>query len=164
MGQHDTPRFPICLKPFQRDEAPALFEIFFKAVRDGTCEHYDRAQRYAWAPYRRMPAAWPDRLDRQYSIVARLQGRIVGFMTLDEDGYLDLAYVHPDHKGCGIGTKLYQDIEAEALHKGLHVLTTEASHLARPFFARHGWDEVEKQKIERHGVTLENFRMEKVLD
>lgn len=163
MGQHERPVFPVTIRRYRDGEAPALHRIFYKAVRHGTAAFYSDAQRRAWAPSSRMPERWNARLVEQFTLVATVEGRIVGFMSLADHGYLDLAFVLPDHKSSGVGSRLYTEIESEARHQKLHFLTTEASHAARPFFLRHGWQDVEKQTVERHGVALENFRMEKAL-
>ncbi len=163
MGHPAKPAFPITIRPYRAGEAEALHGVFFKTVREGTASHYSERQRRAWAVTDKMPDQWNARLGDQFTLVATVEGRIVGFMSLRHGGYVDLAYVLPEHKGFGIGTQLYDGIEAEANNRGEPKLTTEASHLARPFFKRQGWTEIEKQIVERHGVTLENFRMEKLL-
>ena len=38
---------------------------------------------------------------------------------------------------------------------------THASITARPFFERRGWRVVKEQRVERRGVALTNFVMEK---
>lgn len=163
MGHHEKPSFPVTIRRFRDGEAGALHQVFFKTVREGTGEFYSEVQRRAWAANSRMPTRWIKRLADQFTVVATIEGRIVGFMSMAANGYVDLAYVLPHHKGLGIGSRLYEEIEAEARNRALTILTTEASHLARPFFKRQGWTEVAKQQVERLGITLENFRMEKLL-
>ena len=52
---------------------------------------------------------------------------MVGFMTLDTDGYIELAFVRSDLSGRGIGQSLYKLIEARVVADGIERLTTEAS-------------------------------------
>ena len=40
-------------------------------------------------------------------------------------------------------------------------VTTHASITARPFFEKRGYRVVKEQQVERHGVLLTNFVMEK---
>lgn len=42
--------------------------------------------------------------------------------------------------------------------------TVHASRTARPFFEQRGYRVLAEQQVERRGVTLTNFRMEKTLD
>ena len=62
-----------------------------------------------------------------------------------------------------IRIRRYDAIHEEAVTLGLRRLHSEASHLARPFFERQGWSVVRAQSLERDGVSLTNFVMEKVL-
>ena len=152
------------IRPFRDDDASAAAQIFFNSVRLGTRDYYDEAQRVAWAP--RVPEAtkWLSRLKSQTVFVAERSGRVVGFMTLAAEGYIDLAFVASDAIGQGIGKELYDAILAEALNLRVPRLHAEASHLARPFFERQGWSVVESQTVTRgDDVAIPNFVMEKEL-
>jgi putative acetyltransferase len=54
-------------------------------------------------------------------------------------------------------------IEGRARVHGHTRLETEASLLAEPFFARHGWRVLQRQEVERDGVKIPNAVMEKRL-
>ena len=88
---------------------------------------------------------------------------MVGFMSLEPQGRIDLAYVAPRVVGSGVAWRLYQALEAEARRRGLMGLRTEASLSARPFFERQGWQVEAEQEVERDGISLRNFRMSKQL-
>ena len=78
-------------------------------------------------------------------------------------GYLDLAFVEKGAQGTGVAEAAYLVLENRARAARLSRLSSDASHLAKPFFARHGWACLGPQTVERDGVTLENWRMEKAL-
>ena len=103
------------------------------------------------------------RLGDSLTLVADGADGPLGFMTLKDDGELDLAFVRPDARGSGIATKLYLALERAASERGLTRLRTEASYPARRFFLKQGWHELAEQQVERDGVSLTNFRMEKRL-
>ncbi|WP_127106132.1 GNAT family N-acetyltransferase [Pararhodobacter zhoushanensis] len=144
-------------------EADQLGTVFFDAVRQGAAGFYDADQRRAWAP--RVPAGpdWARRLTGQQTLVARVAGKPVGFMTLDAQGYIDLAFVAPAHQRQGVGGRLYARIEDLAQEAGLERLHAQASHLVRGLFEQQGWRVLREQQSERAGVTLTNFVMEKRL-
>lgn len=96
-------------------------------------------------------------------MVAREAGQPVGFMTLDSDGYIDLAFVAPAHQRRGIGGRLYARIETLARDAGMWRLHSQASYLVRGLFEQQGWTVVREQRVERSGVALTNFVMEKRL-
>ncbi|MBL3610206.1 GNAT family N-acetyltransferase [Rhodovulum sulfidophilum] len=172
MGRPDLPR------PRRRDLSPAAPRVrmrlrrarpgdggptralFHDAVHRGAALSYSPAERDAWSPSPEAPPDWEDKLLSRHTVIAEIRGLPAGFMTLGRDGYLDFAYVSPDWTGRGIGRALLQAILREARRSGLDHLSTEASLVARPFFARHGWRETARQSVIRHGVALTNFRME----
>lgn len=151
------------ISKFAPADADQLGLIFFDAVRKGAAGFYDEAQRMAWMPSAPSGPGWVTRLASQKTLVARISGHPVGFMTLDAEGYIDLAFVAPDHHRQGIGQALYEQIETLARDAGAPRLYSQASFLARGLFAKNGWDVVRKQRIEKAGVTLTNFLMEKRL-
>ncbi|WP_078604495.1 GNAT family N-acetyltransferase [Thioclava sediminum] len=148
---------------FRISEADQLGVIFFDAVREGAREFYNFEQRRAWASGPPSGPNWASRLTAQRTVVARLVGQPVGFMTLDDDGYIDLAFVAPGYQRQGVGGSLYARIEAIARDGVIARLHSHASYLARGLFEQQGWDVVREQKIERAGVTLTNFLKEKRL-
>lgn len=144
------------------DAAPAA-QIFYDAVHIGAKEFYDEDQRNAWAPKIPDTDVWCKRLKSQTTYIAERDGVVVGYMTLDDQGYIDLTFVAPQFAGKGIARKLYEIVEKDALDRGITHLTSNASYLARPFFERQNWLVLKQQIIERGDVTLANFVMEKYL-
>ena len=86
-------------------------------------------------------------------------GASQGFMSLEDDGHLDMAYVAPALRGTGLSTQLYAAVLGLAHAKRLEHLYTEASRLARPFFERQGWKADAEERVERNGVFIPRFRM-----
>ena len=153
----------ILVRRFMESDADALGRVYFDAVRFGTTEFYDEAQRQAWAPAPPTGDSWRERLKSQYTFVAEQQGIVIGFMTLRADGLIDFAFVAPDHIGQGVAKKLYAGLIQHAQAIGLQCLHTEASHLARRFFERQGWRVLKEQIVKKRGVAMTNFLMEKNL-
>jgi len=94
-------------------------------------------------------------------LVAEDDTGVVGFMTVDETGYIDLAFVRPDRIRTGVATEIYKQIEMASKENGQTRLFSNASELAKPFFERHGWTVRRTQQVERDGVKMTNYRMEK---
>ena len=144
-------------------EDATLYGIFFEAARIGARDHYTDAQRQAWAPHCDMPKGWADKLGQMQTWVGEVEGEVAGFMAMRDDsptdGYLDIAFVRPRWMGRGVAQALYGIILERARARGLIRLTTHASHLARPFFARQGWRVDYPETVERDGEALERFAM-----
>lgn len=155
------------LRRFYETDAAACGALFYRAVHEGAAEHYTPEQRAAWAPWQVPPPEVLERLAarlcEEITWVAEEQDALQGFMSLRIDGYLDMAFVAPERRRTGLAGQLYEKIEAAARDLGLTRLNTEASHLARHFFARRGWQLDAAQQVERRGVLIPNFRMSKAL-
>lgn len=148
------------IRAYRPEDAAALAQIFYDAVHIGTASYYTAAQRAAWAPICPTAEVWRARLQGLTTFVAA-DPAPAGFMALRPDGYLDLAFVAPDQQGRGIGSALHDAVLAHARSLTLHSLTVEASLAAHRFFLHHGWQELARQTIPRHGEQIENFRMQR---
>ncbi|MBM9595357.1 GNAT family N-acetyltransferase [Roseitranquillus sediminis] len=152
----------LTLRRMRPGEEGRLWEVLRSAVLKGTAEHYDDAQRKAWAPSK-PEISWPARLSVDACFVALLDTLVVGFMAADEHGHIDLAYVLPDMKNSGIGTRLLERIEGEMQLNGVRRLTTDASLVAQPFFERRGWTSGRTETVTRNGQSLRRVKMHKNL-
>lgn len=152
----------ISIRPLAADDGPHLARIFFCAVYDGTRAHYTFNQRRAWAGDAIEAARWQEAAEMT-GFVAQIDDEPVGFMTIDDAGHIEFAFVLPSVAGTGIGRKLYEAVEAKARAAGATTLTVEASEVAKPFFERQGWTALFRQSVVRRNVTLTNHKMEKAL-
>ena len=141
------------LRAYRGSDLPAILSLFRDTVHTVCARDYTRSQLDAWAPAELDAAAWDASLLAHHTLVAEENGVIVGFADLGSDGYLDRLYVHRDWQGRGVATAL-----CDALPDAR---STHASITARPFFEKRGWHVVREQQVERRGVLLTNFVMEK---
>ncbi|UOA28640.1 GNAT family N-acetyltransferase [Pseudosulfitobacter sp. DSM 107133] len=146
------------------EDGEAAAAVFFDAVHNGTADVYSVEQRRAWAGDAPDPARWRKRFADISGFAAEADGVLGGFMTLDAEGYIDLAFVKAALAGHGVGRALYARIEKQARTEGIAQLTTEASKKARPFFARMGWRVDTEQVVVRNGTALVNYKMSKSLE
>ena len=90
------------------------------------------------------------------TLVAEENG-ILGFGDIDETGYFDRLYVRGDAQGRGVATALCDALEAPYARIVAHVSLT-----ARRFFEGRGYHVLREQQVERHGILLTNFVMERL--
>lgn len=152
----------IGLQPYQPGEAAALAELFYRTVHAVCLGDYTQEQVDVWADGQVNIAAWEKSFLAHDTLVARMNGEIVGFADLD-GGYLDRLYVHKDYQRQGVATALVQALETLAGSRGELRMTTHGSITARPFFEKWGWRVVKEQQVARKGLLLTNFVMEKTL-
>lgn len=134
----------------------------YDAVRHGPSA-YSAEQRQAWAPEPRSGADWYDRLRTQAIFVAEDDGTIVGFMSLADRGYLDLAFIRPDNQGTGLFRRLFQELQTFAQKSDVNRLRVHASVMAQPAFSAMGFHIVREETVELGGRSFQRFEMIKTL-
>ena len=152
------------IRPFRRDDAPALARLFHDAVHRIGRRHHSQAQVDAWSPAVPDPARlteWGE--DGRLFLVAVEADEPVAFGDLESDGHLDHLYCRTDRAGTGVTAVLYAAIEAAARERGLARLYVEASEPARRFFLRQGFAVEQRRDFDLNGVALHNYRMTKSL-
>ncbi|SFS90392.1 Acetyltransferase, GNAT family [Sulfitobacter marinus] len=153
----------VSIRPLKPTDSTQAVQVFFDAIHRGTADVYSAEQRQAWAGTSPDIDGWRNRFVGVQGFAAETAGQLAGFMTIDEKGYIDLAFVGPDAMGQGIGRKLYEAVETRAREFRVKALSTHASEKARPFFERMGWSVDRAQTVEKRGVTLTNYKMSKPL-
>lgn len=147
------------LREYRSEDCPALGRLFYETVHRVNARDYTGPQLDAWAPEVPDLRAWDASFLAHRTLVAWEGGEILGFGDLDLEGrYLDRLYVRWDAQGRGVATALCDALEALA---GPGTIHTDASVTARPFFEGRGYRVIREQQVERRGVKLTNFRMEK---
>lgn len=145
------------LRCYQSSDCREMAELFYHTVHTVNARDYTQEQLDAWATGQVDLDKWDQSFQKHYSVVAVEHNVIVGFGDIDQTGYLDRLYVHADDQRKGIATAICNRLEAAVAGK----LTTHASITARPFFEKRGYHVVKKQEVERQGILLTNFVMEK---
>lgn len=96
--------------------------------------------------------------------VAELDGTLAGFVRVEENGFVDLLYVHPNYERGGVGRTLMQTAKSWAVNHGASRFEAEVSIAARVFFEAMGFVVEEEQTVERKGILLTNFHMTRNVD
>lgn len=152
------------VRKYQIGDELRIGEIYYDAVHQLTCDHYNERQRHAWATPIRDDHAWAEkwrqRCERKQPWVAVVNGEVAGFIEFDADGHVDCTYVSPAFAGKGHMSAIMDRIFEEARQKNLIRLYAEVSITARPFFERHGFRFVRDNPHSVRGVPILNYIME----
>lgn len=151
------------LRPFLKEDAGMLAEIMCASIEELTQADYDEDQRLAWISVLEDGDAFVKRLSEQLTILAIVEGEIVGFASLRGKDELDLLYVHPDVVREGIGSMLVDALEKLAGARGASSMLTNASETARPFFEKRGYVAQSRNTVMIGGEWLPNTAMRKEL-
>lgn len=151
----------IILRAYRPDNLSQIEELFYDTVHTVNARDYSPEQLQAWAAGRIDREEWNRSLLEHRSIVAVKGREIVGFGDIDSTGYLDRLYIHKAYQGQGIATAICDRLESTAAEGRILV---HASLTARPFFEKRGYRVGKEQQVERRGVLLTNFQMEKKIE
>lgn len=151
------------LRRFRAGDEPALYRVYFSAVHQIASRDYSLEQVNAWAPVERDEELGDNRMRAINPFVVELDDEIVGYANVQSSGYIDHFFVSGFKPLLGIGRMLMERIHKEAELLCLAELTADVSKTAEPFFARHGFQVVERRSPVRRSVVLHNALMRKVL-
>ncbi|WP_416350930.1 GNAT family N-acetyltransferase [Rivularia sp. UHCC 0363] len=156
---------PISMKIrlFNKQDAEQIARLFHQTVREVNISNYSVNQVKAWAPDDIYFRDWINVCSQKFTYVADNNGIIAGFGELEPNGHIDCFYCHKDYQRMGVGSKIYQAIEAKAYELEIHRLYVEASITAKPFFQRMGFSVIKEQQVECRGENFINYVMEKYL-
>ena len=146
------------LRDYTKTDCAELAELFYDTVHTVNAKDYTQEQLDAWATGKVNLEAWNESFQAHHTVVAEMDGQIVGFGDMDETGYLDRLYVHKDYQRRGVAAAICDALEQRTKAAEF---TTHASITARPFFEKRGYTVAREQQVERRGVWLTNFVMKK---
>lgn len=145
------------LRKYKPADCKELSELFYNTVHTVNAKDYTKEQLDVWATGQVDLEKWNQSLQDHFSVVAVEDGIIAGFGDIDSTGYLDRLYVHADYQGKGIAAAICCQLEQAAQGS----IYTHASITARPFFEKRGYNVIRGQQMERQGIFLKNYVMQK---
>lgn len=125
---------------------------------------YNSDQINAWKSGAENEERWLQVMNSQLVIIAKINGQMAGFCTVDKGKYIDLFFVHKDFQQQGVARKMYTFIEQEAIIRKEKTLTADVSKTARSFFEKMDFKVVQEQTVQVKGIGLTNYKMEKELN
>ena len=151
------------LRPFLIEDAPLLAEIFRASIEELAADDYSESQQEAWASSADDEEAFAQRLAKQLTLIATLNGSPVGFASLANNDTVDMLYMHPTATGQGGGTMLIDALEKLSAARGAKRLTADVSDTAQDFFTKRGFTARQRNTLQIGGEWLANTTMEKQL-
>ena len=146
------------IRAYRPEDCTELAELFYHTVHTANAKDYTAQELEAWACGTVDLEAWNSSFLAHTTLVAEADGRLVGFGDMDASGYLDRLYIHADYQGQGIATAICDRLESAVTAERF---CTQASVTARPVFEKRGYRVRRSQHVERRGVLLKNYLMEK---
>jgi len=146
------------------NELKEIKELFTQTVSSIKKDEYNAEQLKVWASSAQNDdEKWLDKIINQYFLVAKMDGKIVGFASLEDNSLVDMLYVHKDFQGKGIAQKLISVLERKAEINHSEKIMSNVSLTARSFFEKNGFTVVKEQKNTINDVPIPNLKMVKKL-
>ena len=153
----------IQIRRFRPGEEAALFDVYYSAIHLIAIRDYSEVQVNAWAPADLDKDLWASRISGINPFVAEINGEVVGYADVQENGYIDHFFVSGKHPRQGIGRSLMETLLSEAKRLEITELTSDVSRTAQPFFERFGFQVVEQRVPIVRGVEVPNALMRRLL-
>ena len=145
------------IRKYEITDCEEIAELFYNTVHSINAKDYTKEQLDVWATDKIDLEKWNKSLLQNYSIVAIDKDTIIGFWYIDKTGYIYHLFVHKEYQKKGVATAIWNKLEQSIQGK----IFTYASITAKPFFPKRGYLVIKKQEVERQGIYLTNFVMEK---
>ncbi|MBS0028905.1 GNAT family N-acetyltransferase [Chitinophaga sp. 22321] len=150
------------IRPATLQDIPQLKSLYQGTITHINRAHYNPEQIRAWAATGERITSLENKIKSQHFYAAvTTDEQITGFASLEDDGELDMMYVHKDYQRQGIAAMLIKQLYKKAAELGLKTLVAYVSITARPFFEKQGFKAVETQQVQLGEVMLENYKMVK---
>ncbi|MCA9398098.1 GNAT family N-acetyltransferase, partial [candidate division WWE3 bacterium] len=108
------------LRPYKNSDLESVAHLFTASIHGLAIDHYDAAQRAAWAPQPPDLSEWNERLNGLHTVVAEDDdNELAGFLSYAMNGYIGLLYVSPRHPRRGVASLLYRKIESTLSFAGI---------------------------------------------
>lgn len=153
----------IALRPYQAGDLPAVVETYVASIHALAAPYYTAEQLAAWAPRNPDVAKWQERLAGLHTVIAEANGKLAGFISYTDAGYLDLLFVNAKFARRGVATRLYLQVESAWICAGVTRATTHASLAARAFFESQSFAVEQEENVACRGTFLRRFAMGKAL-
>ena len=145
-------------------DIPEMRKLFRATVLTVNSKDYTKEEVEDWASCGDSVEYWKELLAKNdYVGVLDGKGNIIGFSSMNTDGYLHSMFVHKDWQGKGVATLLLSEVEKMARRYEVHKINVEVSITARPFFEKRGYKVVKEQKARANRLWLTNYVMEKAI-
>jgi putative acetyltransferase len=153
----------ISLRPFLSTDIKRCLAIFRDAIDGAASEDYSEDQREAWKSRADDAAAFGARIGGALTLLASIDGAIVGFASLKAPATVEMLYVDPEYSRRGVGAALVDALVRLAQARGADEITSDVSDTAKPLFERQGFVGQRRNLVEIGEEWLGNTSMTKSL-
>jgi len=146
-----------------KENISEISSLFYNTIQNINIKDYSREKVDCWTAKAFDKEKWSDKIKNQYFLLAMLDEKVVGFSSLEKDGYLDYLFVHKDYQRQGIASKLMTSILDKANEQKNIFIYSDVSITAKDFFLNNGFLVEKEQRKNLENLYLTNYKMIKDL-
>lgn len=152
------------IRPLEEKDLYDMQNLFRSTVLNVNIKDYTNEEVEDWASCGNDMEHWKEILfNNQFIGAFDKQDNLIGFSSMNKNGYMHSMFVHKDWQGKGVATQLLSEVEKIARQYEVKEITSEVSKTARPFFEHKGYVVECEQKQHANRLKLTNYKMKKVL-
>lgn len=155
--------FVMYIRRLLDDEYEDVVKLIVQTVHTVCADDYTKEELDAWAPSNFDVPKFRQNLSGSLNLAAFEKGKLVGFISLERNGYINRLYTHKDFLHRGIGEALFKKAESWAKENGICELSLDSSKTAEGFYLKMGFEKAGISTLSRGGVVLRNTVMKKVI-
>src|SRR5579885_3146557 len=111
------------------EDVNEIKELYYNSIISAAKKDYSPEQITVWASTANKTDGFTSRVKKQIFLVAVNESdKIIGFISMDKNGYLDLLYTHKDFLRKSVATKLLKEILSAAAALRIRLITTEGKY------------------------------------
>lgn len=153
------------LRPLGEKDILEMQALFSNTVLNINIKDYTEEEVKDWSSCGNDLEHWKELLSCNHYIGAfDEKNNMIGFSSMNEEGYLHSMFVHKDWQDKGVATQLLTEVERIARELQVSEITSEVSLTAKPFFEKKGYKTIKSQKCKANKLKLTNFVMRKTLN
>lgn len=152
------------IRPLEEKDLYDMQNLFRSTVLNVNIKDYTNEEVEDWASCGNDMEHWKEILfNNQFIGAFDKQDNLIGFSSMNKNGYMHSMFVHKDWQGKGVATQLLSEVEIIAIQYKVKEITSEVSKTTRPFFEHKGYVVECEQKQHANRLKLTNYKMKKVL-
>lgn len=145
------------------DEYEDVVKLITDTVHTVCAKDYTKDELNAWAPENFDIRKFRENLSPCLNLAAFEKGKLVGFISVERNGYINRLYTHKDFLRGGIATALYMHAEQWARKNGIRELSLDSSKTAEGFYLKMGFEKSGISVLTHGDVVFRNTVMKKTL-
>ena len=109
------------IRQYKNKDCDIVSKLFYETVHSVNAKDYTVEQLSVWANNADSLKIRHDDLLNQNTLIAEMNGVIIGFGSIDKSGCLDLLFVHKDYQKQGVATALCNELEKDLYMKKMRL-------------------------------------------